>query len=82
MTDKKARFLQAENEVEIEHNTVPEFLILYQKAVLLALKEQGAINDLQCQLCIDRLTPQLRKSAHWSGAHAGDMIPANGDDKC
>ena len=78
MTDKKERFLQTENEVRIGHNAAPDFLFLYQKAVLLALKEQGTINDLQYQLCVDRLTSQLQKSAHSSEPCAGGMIPARG----
>ena len=81
MTDKKARLLQAENEVKIERNTSPEFLLLYQKSVLLALKDQSAINDMQCQLCIDKLTARLRKSAHSSKSCAGAMIPAKEDGK-
>ena len=82
MTDKKARLLQVKNEVRIERNTSSEFLLLYQKAILLALKDQGTINDLQCQLCIDRLITQNRKSAHSSKPCAGAMIPAKEDDKC
>lgn len=76
MTEKKARFLQAENETEIKRNTAPEFLLLYQKSILLALKEQGAINDLQCRLCTDKLIAQTRKPAHLSDSRAGAMIPA------
>jgi len=71
--------LRAENEVIIAHTTVPEFILLYQKAILLALKEQVAINDIQLQLCIDRLTSQFKKSAHSSKSCAGVMIPAKGD---
>jgi len=78
MTDKKARFLQAENEVRIGHSAAPDFLFLYQKAILLALKEQGAINDIQLQLCLDRLASQFQKSAHSSEPCAGGMIPARG----
>ena len=81
MTDKKARFLQAENEVEIERSTSPAFLLLYQKAILLALKDQGTINDLQCQLCLDRLIAQTRKPAHSPKSCAGAMIPAKEDGK-
>jgi len=82
MTAKKARFLQAENEVRIEHNTTSEFLLLYQKAILLALKEQGTINDFQCQLCIDRLIAGFQKPTHSSDSCVGAMIPAKGDGKC
>ena len=82
MADRKAILLQAADEITITDAAAPEFLLLYQKAVLLALQECGAINDLQYQLCIDRLISQSRKSTHSSNSHADAMIPARGNDTC
>ena len=61
MDNKVTRLVGIENQVEINKDSQAEFLFQYQKAVLLALSEQGVINELQCQQCIDKLTKQLKK---------------------
>lgn len=59
--NKVAKLVGIENQVEINKDLHAEFLFQYQKAVLLALSEQGTIDEIQCQLCIDKLTEQFRK---------------------
>lgn len=58
MADKKARLLQIENQIEINRQNTPEFLLEYQKSILLELKKQGILSDTQCQICIERLIKQ------------------------
>jgi len=53
MDNKVARLVKIENQTE--------FLYKYQKAVLLALSEQGIIDEIQCRQCIDKLTEQFKK---------------------
>lgn len=59
MENKTARLLNTENEAEINNKSHADFLFEYQKSILLALAEQGVINVVQCQQCIEKL-----KSAH------------------
>jgi len=61
MDNKIARLVGIENQVDINKDSQAEFLFQYQKAVLLALLEQGIIDELQCQQCIDKLTDQFKK---------------------
>lgn len=61
MNKKTARLVEVENQVEINKASQAKFLFHYQKAILLTLSEQGVINGLQCQQCIDKLTGQFRK---------------------
>ncbi len=58
---KVIRLVGIENHVDINKNSQTEFLFQYQKAVLLTLTEQGIIDEMQCQKCIDKLTEQFRK---------------------
>ena len=59
MDSKVARFVGIENQINKDSQT--EFLFQYQKAVLLTLSEQGIIDEIQCQQCIDKLTAQYKK---------------------
>jgi hypothetical protein len=61
MDNKAARLVGIENQVDINKGSQAEFLFQYQKAVLLTLSEQGIIDVIQCQQCIDRLAEQFRK---------------------
>lgn len=61
MDNKVARLVEIENQVEINKDSQAEFLLQYQKAVLLTLSEKEIINEIQCQQCIDKLTEQFRK---------------------
>lgn len=40
----------------------PDFLLAYQRAVLLALQQQGFLNEVQYQDCIQKLEKQARTS--------------------
>ena len=56
--ENEAVFLKCTEEVA-NSKTVPwEFYRLYQQSVLLALKEQGVINEIQYQICLDILRHQ------------------------
>lgn len=57
--NKTVALVQVTDEIEINKNTAPEFLLQYQKSVLLCLKEQGIINDSQYHQCIEELTNQF-----------------------
>jgi len=61
MVNKVIRLVVNENRVEINMDSQTEFLLQYQKAVLLALSEKGIIDDIQCQKCIDKLSEQFKK---------------------
>ena len=58
MDKKLAKIIDVNNKI-IESN--PEFLFLFQKAILLSLKEDKVINDFQYSICIDKLTDELKK---------------------
>lgn len=62
MENKITRLIGIENQVEINKDSQAEFLFQYQKAVLLALSDQGIIDEVQCQQCIGKLTRQFISS--------------------
>ena len=37
-----------------------DFLLAYQRAVLLALQRQGILNETQCKDCVQKLEQQVR----------------------
>ena len=51
------------NDHDITMNTDVEFLHLLQQGLLLALKEQGCLDELQYRNAVDRLNTQIHK---WS----------------
>lgn len=55
------KLVAVENNVEINRKSQVEFLFEYQKSVLITLSEQGVLNDMQCQQCIEKLAWQFRK---------------------
>lgn len=61
MDYRVVRLVGVENQVEINKDSQAEFLFQYQKAVLLTLSEQGIIDEIQCQQCINKLTEQLKR---------------------
>lgn len=61
MDNKIVRLVGIENQVDINKNSQAQFLFQYQKAILLTLSEQGIIDEMQCQQCIDKLTGQFKK---------------------
>lgn len=52
----EAVFLECTEEIAVSKTTAPEFYLLYQQSVLLSLKEQGILNEVQYQFCMDTLT--------------------------
>jgi hypothetical protein len=45
----------------IDKNVHTDFLFHYQKSILLALEQSGKITIQQYELCIEKLTKQMRK---------------------
>ncbi len=39
-----------------------DFLLAYQRAVLLALQQQGVLNEMQCRNCVQKLEDQKRNT--------------------
>lgn len=39
-----------------------DFLLAYQRAVLLALQRQGVLNEMQCRNCVQKLEDQKRNT--------------------
>ena len=39
-----------------------DFLLAYQRAVLLALQQQGVLNEMQCRICVQKLEEQMRNT--------------------
>ena len=39
-----------------------DFLLAYQRAVLLALQRQGFLNEVQCKGCVQKLEDQKRNT--------------------
>ena len=61
MDDKVITLIEKKFDVNIDKKSYGDFLFEYQKSVLLNLSEQGVINDIQCQLCIEKLANQFRE---------------------
>ena len=52
---------------ELLHNQAADeigqdFLLAYQRAVLLALQRQGFLNEMQCKNCVQKLEDQKRNT--------------------
>lgn len=54
----KPEFLQYQAADEIGQ----DFLLAYQRAVLLALQRQGVLNEMQCRNCVQKLEDQKRNT--------------------
>ena len=39
-----------------------DFLLAYQRAVLLTLQRQGVLNEVQCRNCVQKLEEQIRNT--------------------
>ena len=39
-----------------------DLLLAYQRAVLLALQQQGVLNEMQCRNCVQKLEDQKRNT--------------------
>lgn len=55
----KAVFTSSTGEITISRQSTPEFYLLFQQSVLLSLKEQNTINEIQYQQCLDLLSNQF-----------------------
>ena len=55
----RAIFLECTEKMEDDKKTTPEFDLLYRKAVLLALRERNFLNDMQVQLCLEKLAHSI-----------------------
>lgn len=60
----KAVLQEVKNLDPVTKKTAAEFIRLYEQALLLALLEQGDINEVQFQLCMDQLTAQGKGGIH------------------
>ena len=52
---------------ELLHNQAADeigqdFLLTYQRAVLLTLQRQGVLNEMQCRNCVQKLEDQKRNT--------------------
>ena len=52
---------------ELLHNQAADeigqdFLLAYQRAVLLALQRQGFLNEMQCRSCVQKLEEKARNT--------------------
>lgn len=52
---------------ELLHNQAADkigqdFLLTYQRAVLLTLQRQGVLNEMQCRNCVQKLEEQIRNT--------------------
>lgn len=52
---------------ELLHNQAADeigqdFLLAHQRAVLLALQQQGVLNEMQCRICVQKLEEQIRNT--------------------
>lgn len=52
----RAIFLECTEKMKINKKTTPEFDLLYRRAILLSLREQGFLDDLQVRRCLAQLT--------------------------
>lgn len=50
-----AVFIGSSEEISISKKSTPEFYLLFQESILLSLKEQGVLNDVQYGLCLQAL---------------------------
>ena len=57
--ENKAVFLKCTQQVTVNRTTTPEFYRLYLQSILLSLKEQGVLNDIQIQYSFDILHHQV-----------------------
>lgn len=58
--EHKAVFLKSINRIDISEENTPEFLMLYQQTVLLALKEQNVLNEVQYEFSLSALAKRFR----------------------
>lgn len=63
MEEKILTLVKKENEIKINKKSYGNFFFEYQKSVLLNLSDHGAINNIQCQICIEKLLNHFRQKS-------------------
>lgn len=58
---EQARLLDIENDRAITKETDSQFLFEYQRAVLLTLKDNGILNEMQYRYAEEKLKKQLKQ---------------------
>ena len=58
---EQARLLGVENNREITKETDSQFLFEYQRAILLALKDKGVLNEIQYRYAEEKLKKQFKQ---------------------
>lgn len=58
---EQARLLGIENDRKITKETDSQFLLEYQRAILLTLKDKGVLNEIQYQYAEEKLKKQLKQ---------------------
>ena len=61
---EKARLVRVEHGRKITQETDSRFLLEYHRAILLALKEEGALNEAQCRYAEEKLKNRLQVQIH------------------
>lgn len=55
----EAVFLQCTEKIAVSKTATPEFYRLYLQSAFLTLKEQGLLNEMQYQRCLNVLNHQI-----------------------
>lgn len=58
--EEQARLVEIENDRKITKETDSQFLFEYQRAILLSLKDSGALDEAQYRYAEEKLKNQLR----------------------
>lgn len=58
---ERARLVGVEHDHKITKETDSQFLFEYQRAILLSLKDSGALNEAQYRYAEEKLKDQLRR---------------------
>lgn len=67
-----AKLTEIQNAKAVTKDTAPEFLFEYQRSILLALTEQGILNETQYRYAEDKLTDQFRSHAKKKAQKGGN----------
>ena len=77
--EERARLAGIDQDRTITKETDPEFWFQYQRAILLALKDDGILNEIQYRYAEDRLKDQfhtfVKKQIPWDNGGEGRRTP-------
>lgn len=59
---RRAVFVEMKEKEPIEQFDISEFLFVYKQSILLELKEQGGLDEMQLQYCIEKLLAEKNQS--------------------